>query len=412
MIKVKSRSMVKSKVKAAKPHRAASGSPAPAHAALHTGVHTNLPDDVGAVLTINLDALIANYRKLTKMSGRAECAAVVKANAYGIGDREVVRALVKQGCKTLFVANLKEATRARRTSRKPDIYVLDGFHPDSKELYLKHRLRPVLNSLDDIKAWSAFANSVGTAPEAAIHLDTGMNRLGLPEYEIRELSNNPQYFEHFEPALIMSHFACADDPTHPMNRLQKSLFDQYCQRFPGIRLSMANSAGVTLGTDFHYDMTRVGLALYGGEPSLKSWLDLKPVVTLHARILQIHEVPAGETIGYGATHTFTRPSRIATLSAGYADGIFRILGSSLAQSPSYGHFKGQKLAILGRISMDLITCDITGLDAGKCRTGDWIELIGPDNTVNDIARRARTNAYEVLTALGPRYHRIYTQGKS
>ena len=414
---------------------------------LSSRVSFDVPDNVSAVLHINLDSMVANYRMMQKLSGEAECAAVVKANAYGIGDREVVRALVKQGCQTFFVANLQEAIRVRRTSRKPVIYVLDGFHPMSEDAYVKHRLRPVLNCLDDVRAWNDFAKSLGSKslgskspgsksqgsksgeaksqgvkssasklkgyiPSAALQLDTGMNRLGLPDYEITSLASNPDYMEHFDLALILSHLACADDPTHPLNRLQKSLFDHYLDKLPKIRSSLANSAGVTLGAEYHCELTRPGIALYGGEPSMTILLGLKPVVSLYARILQIHDAKEGESVGYGASHTLTKPKRIATLSAGYADGIFRILGSSLSDGPSFACFRGQQVPILGRISMDLITCDFTDIAPDECAKGDWVELIGKTNTVNDVAKRARTSAYEILTALGPRYHRIYTQGKS
>ena len=411
MAKVKTKGTRKATTKATtKPAKSARGSDI-VHKDMSAPLSADPGSNIGAVLTIDLDALIANYRKLKKLSGKAECAAVVKANAYGLGDSEVVRALVRVGCKTIFVANLKEAIGARRTSRKPTIYVLDGFHGDASALYLKHRLSPVLNSLQEAVAWNKLMLSADAQP-AAIHLDTGMNRLGLPETETIELSNNLNLIEHIKPALVMSHLACADDPTHPLNSLQKRLFDRFTINLPKTKLSLANSAGVTLGSDYHYDMTRVGLALYGGEPSLKSWIDVAPVIQLRARILQVHDVEAGETIGYGATHTFTRPSRIATLSAGYADGIFRILGSKLAKSPSFGLCHGQVVPFLGRISMDLITVDVTDMDAKLCQPGEWVELIGASNSINDIAERGRTSPYEVLTSLGPRYHRIYQQGRN
>ncbi len=367
----------------------------------------DVPEDVGAVLTIDLGAVAANYAIMRKLSGKANCAAVVKANAYGLGDREIVRTLVKQGCNTLFVANLKEAIRARRTSRKPDIYVLDGFHPERGPDYLKHKLRPVLNNLAEIRTWNGFAKAENVPAPAAIQLDTGMNRLGLPEYEISALAQNPDDLRHFECALVMSHLACADDPTHPMSAWQKKLFDRYRELLPDAQLSLANSAGIACGKQYHYDMTRPGIALYGGEPCNGISLGLKPVISLMGRILQVHTAETGESVGYGATHTFTRKSRIATVSLGYADGILRILGSSLAKSAPRGRYGAHDLPLIGRISMDLITYDLTDMEAGQCRPGDWIEIIGPTNDINRLADCARTNSYEILTSLGSRPHRIY-----
>ena len=363
--------------------------------------------DVGAVLQIDLTAICDNYQTMQELSGKAECSAVVKADAYGMGDREVVRALVKQGCNSFFTANLKEAIRARRTSKKPDIYVLDGYHHQSSESYIKHRLRPVLNNLAEVRDWNALAKRKNRRLPAAIQLDTGMNRLGLPEYEIKALSENPVDLKYFDCALIMSHLACADDQTHPMNSLQRTLFEQFSARLPETKLSLANSAGIACGKDYHYDLTRSGIALYGGEPTIEQTLGLKPVVTLWAHILQIHDAQPGESVGYGARHTFTRPSRIATVSLGYADGFMRILGSSLAKSAPMALYGNHKLPLIGRVSMDLITYDLTDMGDAPCRTGDWVEIIGRDNSVNTLATAARTNAYEILTSLGSRPHRIY-----
>ena len=343
-------------------------------------------------LSINLEALAANYHFLAEQSAPSECAAVVKANAYGLGLRAVTRALEKAGCKTFFVATLDEGL-ALRTITKRTIYVFAGVTEETKLALAEASLRPVLNSIQQVELW----NSLGPA---ALHLDTGMNRLGLSKKDFLKLSACIANGIVIKPTLILSHLACADEPSNDLNLKQLKKFKALRTTLQSSPRSLSASSGIFLGPRYHFDMVRPGYALYGGNPTKNRPNPMNSVIKLKARILQCREVARGETVGYGATFRSDKKRQIATIAIGYGDGYLR----ALAQT-AYVSIKGILAPVAGRISMDLISVDITGIEGVK--PGDWAEIIGSTISVDDLAKCAGTIGYELLTTLGPRHKRIY-----
>jgi alanine racemase len=366
----------------------------------------------GATLryTIDLGALQRNWRRLADMAAPAEGAAAVKADAYGIGVARAVPALVAAGCRSFFVALPQEGTAIRAVAPEAAVYVLNGFAAETAELYATNDLRPVLNSEEELRDWAAWRSALPepeTAPPAALHIDTGMNRLGLRPEEAERLAGSPLLAEA-GIALVMSHLACADEPGQPLNQAQLKRTERLRALFPGLPLSLANSAGIHHGAAFHFDMVRPGIALYGGfcHPAATS----EPVVTAEARILQVREARAGETIGYGAARRLARDSRIAILGAGYADGYLRAVGDADARPGACVLIAGRRAALLGRVSMDLIAADVTGIPADAVRRGGWAELFGPNIPIDEVAAHAGTIPYELLTGLSRRAERRYAEG--
>ncbi|MGF1620739.1 MAG: alanine racemase [Rhodomicrobiaceae bacterium] len=361
------------------------------------------------VLAVDLDALRRNYRTLAAKAAKAECAAVVKGNGYGLGSLEVAEALIAEECRTFFVATLGEAEKLALSGTLPDsvIYVLDGLPPGSAVDYAARGVRPVLGDLGEIEEWASLCQARDEPLAAALHVDSGMNRLGLKAADQKMLIDKPELLDGVPVSLIMSHLACADVPDHPKNAGQRDRFTQFAAAMPAAPLSLANSAGVFLGPDYHFDVVRPGIALYGGNPYASLANPMEPVVRLYGRILQVGDAAAGETVGYGAMRTLTRPSRYATVAVGYADGYFRALGSSDAAPGAIASLDGQPLPILGRVSMDLIVFDVTDLPHERARRGGFVELIGPNFTVDEMGSLAGSFSYEMLTSLGPRYARIY-----
>jgi len=363
-----------------------------------------------AILTIDLDALTANYRRLRELAAPAECAAVVKADAYGLGMAFAAPALARAGCKTFFVATLGEARALRILLPKAAIYVFAGLMPDTAAIYRAHDLRPVLNSADEVAEWASFCAAQGEKLACAVHLDSGMNRLGLSAAEVESIASARELWHKFTLALVMSHLACADEPRHPKSETQRQSFDRLREQLPWAVASLANSAGILLGRDYVYDLVRPGIALYGGKPSRDGDNPFRPVVHLKGRILQVRTVAPGETVGYGATHTLERRSRVAVVSVGYADGLFRSLSHKPGQQGFVGYIGKHAAPILGRVSMDLITMDVTSVPEPISSRGAWVELIGPNAPAQTLAQHAGTIDYEVLTNLGRRALRRYIGG--
>jgi len=349
-------------------------------------------------LTIDLDAIAENWRRLKAM-GQAECGAVVKADAYGLGMDRVASALAAAGCRHFFVAFAEEALALRGTlGPGPRIFVLSADRRDNPALYATHDLIPVISSDDHFEAWSASGRLEGL-PFLA-QADTGMHRLGVGPAQAPDLLAQPSCLG------LMSHMACADEPDHPLNRRQLDCFRSIVSRAPRLPrhpvFSLASSCGIALGADWHFSLTRPGIALYGGNPTPGRANPMRPVVTLDAAISQILEVPAGETVGYGATFTAGRPSRIATIPVGYADGMSRHLsnrGSAIVA--------GQAVPYAGRVSMDMLALDVTDVPQARLDADATVRLIGPDMPIDDVAAAAGTISYEVLTALGRRFRRRY-----
>ena len=358
-----------------------------------------------ALLTINLDRLISNFKELARRSEPAKTGAVVKADAYGTGVARVAPALAAAGVGTFFVAQAREGEQLRESlshaAPLADIFVFGGVRQETVKILQKSRLIPVLNSLAQADLWAA-SNDGGAALAAALHVDTGMNRLGLEPWEISELHSNPGRLRGLDLKLIMSHLACADTPDHPLNRKQLEAFKEALDLLPPAPASLANSAGILLGTDYHFDITRPGIGLYGGNPRPALPNPLKSVVTLEAPILQMRQVEPGESVGYGASAVIDRPTRIAIVSVGYADGLPRALGNT-----GYFYFSGRKVNIIGRISMDLIAIDVTDIPTAEFQANETIEIIGDHADLDQLAEDAGTISYELLTGLGARYARRY-----
>ena len=358
-----------------------------------------MTDPSDSRLTIDLDALSANYHALRDAASGAEVAPAVKADAYGVGAAIVAHRLWDEGARSFYTARLSEGLALRQSlgDRDATIHVLDGVTPGSAAALEDARLTPTLNSLPQIEAWNSHAR--GGRLAATLHIDTGMNRLGLRLEEARVLLGAMDRLKHVEITQVMSHLACANTPDHPLNVKQLERFHEATTLFQHARRSLANSAGIFLGGAYCFDQVRPGISLYGGGPRDVPDARLKAVVTLEAPILQTRNVPRGESIGYGATYIATDNTRIAIVAAGYADGVPRA-----AHPRGAVWFDGQRRPMLGRVSMDLIAVDITDCDAA--RPGAMVQIIGPDLPVDDAAAAAGTTAYELLTRIAPRARRI------
>jgi alanine racemase len=362
--------------------------------------------ETGGTLTVDLGAIEANWRALAHQLLTVECSAVVKANAYGLGLEPVTATLALAGCKTFFVADIAEARRVRSRAAEATIYVLDGFTPDWGDAFIEINARPVINSTTELAEWDAFVAARSWQGGAALHVDTGINRLGIAIDEAAALAPRTQNENH-GIALLMSHLACAENPNHPLNATQINVFRELHMLYPGIPASLANSSGIFLGSSTHYDLARPGAALYGVNPTPGHPNPQKNVVELTGRILQIRVVDRDQTVGYGATWTAKRPTRIAVVALGYADGLLRA-GSGTDERPGGNAIvAGKRCPIVGRISMDLICIDVTALAEGTAHRGDPATLIGPDLPIDEVAASAGTIGYEILTRLGPRCHLVY-----
>lgn len=381
--------------------------------AAHGGADPRL---AGGRLTVDLAALADNYRQLARRAAPAGVAGVVKADAYGLGVEQAAPALWRAGCRTFFVALPEEGVALRAALPEAEIFVLNGlFGPEAAPAYGAHRLTPVLGSQADISCWEAFGWD-GDAPRpCAIHVDTGMNRLGLTPDEAISFAGENALTRAVTPRLLMSHLACADEPGHPLNRRQTESFQAVRQAFADVESSLSNSAGTFLGPDFAFDLVRPGIALYGGRPVNGTDNPMKPVVTAEARVVQVRHARAGETVSYGAHETLSRDTAIAIASVGYADGYHR--AGSAAGVPlrrasatgAQGFVHGRRVPLLGRITMDLTMFDVTDI-GDEVAHGDWIELFGANILVDEAASAAGTIAYELLTSLGDRYDRRYLGG--
>jgi alanine racemase len=360
----------------------------------------------GGILTVDLSAIEANWRALSRRATPSECGAVIKADGYGCGIERVAHRLFRAGCRTFFVADLAEAKATRNAASESAIYVLSGLMPKSASTFAELRARPVIGSLVELAEWDAFCNTNQWRGGAALHVDTGMNRLGISANEAAALAPRIRSENH-GITLLMSHFACSELPEHPLNDRQIKLFREVRMLYRGIPSSLANSSGIFLGNAAHCDMVRPGVALYGVNPTPGKSNPMRPVIELQARILQVRGVTRGETIGYDAQWTAKRATRVAVVAVGYADGFMRAASSTDETPGGSVIVAGQRCPIAGRISMDLLTIDITDLPDNAVRRGDLATLIGHEISVDDLASAAGTIGYEVLTSLGKRYHRVY-----
>lgn len=351
---------------------------------------------------VDLGALVANWHELARRAAPSRTSAVVKANAYGLGVAPVVGALAAAGCTEFFVAGLDEAVTLRALQPRATVYALGGLPDGGTRLCVANAIVPVLNTAAEVSAW---AREAGGAP-AALQVDTGMTRSGLGAAEIESLRADGEALQRVNVALVLSHYARADERGHPMNELQLRRFHALRARLPPAPTSLANSAGVLLGRDFHGDVVRPGIALYGGHPCAdESANPMQEVVRLQARVLQLRDVLEPDvTVGYGATYHVRPPARLATVGAGYADGYLRALGGR-----GIAIAAGRRVPVVGRVSMDLVTLDVTSLPAGALAVGDYVDLIGGGMPLDAVARLAGTVGYELLTRLSSRAERHYTR---
>ena len=362
--------------------------------------------EAGGILTVDLSAIEANWRALGRRIMPSECAAVIKADAYGCGIEPVAARLSRAGCKTFFVADLLEARRARSAAPDAAIYVLNGLLPGTAPTFADLRARPVIGSMVELAEWDAFCSAQRWQGGAALHVDTGMNRLGITASEAAALAPRIRSENH-GITLLMSHLACAEEQDHPLNERQINLFREVRILYRRITSSLSNSSGIFLGNSAHCDMARPGVALYGVNPTPGRSNPMRPVIELEARIAQVRIVQKGETVGYNAGWTAKRTSRLAVVAVGYADGYLRAASASDEAPGADAIVAGKRCPIAGRVSMDLIEIDITDLPDNSARRGDLAKLIGDEISVDDVASAAGTIGYEVLTSLGRRYHRVY-----
>lgn len=370
----------------------------------HTAAAGVAKELAGAVLTIDLDAIRDNYRTLKRQLGGVECAGVVKADGYGLGAPAIAAALHAEGCRSFFIAHIEEAIRLRAALGDGDrLYVLNGLPPGAESACAEAGVTPVLNSLAQIEAWAGLAARRGRQLACALQVDSGMSRMGLSPSETERLAASPALLQALQVDLVMSHLACADEPDHPANLLQREAFDRLRRLLPEAPASLANSSGIFLGGGFHYDLARPGAALYGINPTPGRPNPMRQVVRLQAEVVQTREVGDGIGIGYGHAARARAGMRLATISIGYADGWPRCASGA-------AFYRGVRLPFAGRVSMDTVILDITPLPAGALQPGHLVDLFCPEQTVDDVAEIAGTIGYEILTGLGARFHRRYVRG--
>lgn len=363
----------------------------------------------GPLLTIDLGALARNWRRLREEASGAECAAAVKADAYGIGIGEAARPLWDTGCRTFFVAHLSEGIRLRGLLPSATIYVLNGLAPESEATLAGNDLRPVLGSREDVSAWAAFCREAGQLRPAALHVDTGINRLGIPTPEVAAVVASPDLAE-FRPTLLMSHFASSEIADDPTNAEQIACFAAARSAFPDLPASLANSSGIFLPEGPNYAMVRPGYALYGGNPRPGLRNPMEPVVRLEASVIQVRDVDRGARVGYGGRWTAPGPRRLATLSIGYADGVPRAASGRAGHEGGAALVAGHLCPFVGTVSMDLIVIDATGVPDGAVGRGSPAVIIGDALDLDTVAARAGTVGYEILTNLSRRAERRYVNG--
>lgn len=360
------------------------------------------------ILTIDLSAILANWCCINnQLGGHASAAAVIKANAYGLGAEQVGPMLYGAGCREFFVATFEEALAAREYL-EPDarIYVLGGVRPGAERMFVQHALSPVLHTAEDIRRWVAIVKETTLPPPCAVKINTGMTRLGLEVQEWLAFLTAADDLQALSPALVMSHLACAEEPDHPLNHQQLHQFQTVVAAtrplLPAARFSLANSSGVYLGDAWHFDLVRPGAALYGINPQPSKPSPLKPVVHLALPVLQVRELRSNVSIGYGASAQASAPTRLAVAAGGYADGLHRTIGRA-----GFGMIDQHRVPVVGRISMDATIFDVS---AANLEDEDkMIVVLNNELTVDGWTERTGALGYDILTSLGYRYQRRYVK---
>lgn len=363
-------------------------------------------------LTIDLGALSENYHSMAERSGSARTAAVVKADGYGLGIEDCGSTLYHAGARDFFVATVSEGVTLRPHAPEARIFVLSGIWEGQEKQVFDNALVPVIASEEQLSFWTRAVSERGEHP-CAVHVDTGFNRLGLPLDDALFLASDVTRPASFDPVLVLSHLACADNPSDPMNGAQLAAFREVASAFEGVEASLSASAGIALGAAYHFSLTRPGISLYGGEATNGLPNPMRAVATAEARIIQIRDALPGQSVGYGASFKVSRPTRLAIASVGYGDGYHRSLSGSgiplrdMGNGGAYGFVNGHKVPVVGRVTMDMTIFDVSDVPARDIRSGDYIELFGNNVPLDDVARAGGTIGYELLTGLGLRYERRY-----
>lgn len=365
-----------------------------------------LPSSTYSALIVNLQATVENYKRLSNIAGKAECAAVLKADGYGLGAVPIALRLYENGCRTFFVAYVDEGIQLRQAfiqnSIDVDIFILNGLLPGLESTFTDYNLVPTLTDMDQISRWQRYCRMVGRKLPASLHIDTGMARTGLPGKEIQSLLDS-QLLNDIDIRLILSQmvYSHGEDPVY--SAFQRQRFESALRQLPKAPASLAKSGAIFLGEDYHYQMVRPGVGLHGINPTTDLENPLLPVVSLWAKVYQVQDVVCGQTIGYSQTFEVKAPMKIATITLGYADGYPWALTNK-----GHVYFGDYKAPIVGRISMDLMTADVTHVPEALVHNGAWAQIIGQEMTIDKIAQAAKTVPYEVLLGLGKRFQRIYT----
>lgn len=361
-----------------------------------------LPPHISSVLEVDTQLIARNYRILSQLVPHGVCGAVVKADAYGFGIKAVAPVLMQTGCQNFFVAHISEGIFLRSLLRHQNIYIFSGLLPQTEGYFVEHSLVPILNDFEMLKNWTRESEKLGRKLPCALHIDTGMRRNGFDRLDLENLLNAPELLKALDVHFIMSHLVSSHDPHDPLNKQQKELFDSIKQHFPQIKGSFADTGGIYLGPSFHYDFIRTGKGLFGLYTPPEGYEPLHPCLRFLARILQIRTAHKGETVGYGATHTLTRDSKLATLGVGFADGYDLRLSNR-----AYALFQQLKAPVVGRISMDYTVIDVTDIPESLCYVGGWAELVNQEMSLDSLAQSIGTLSRELSTGFTSRVSRIY-----
>lgn len=361
-----------------------------------------LPSHITSVLEIDTKAIGHNYRVLQSMLPHSTCAAVLKANAYGFGTKAIAPILLQENCQHFFVAHLEEGLFLRNLLKRPNIYVFSGLLPRTADLFIENNLTPILNDFGMLKEWTFEAKKRGKKLPCSLHFDTGMRRNGFDGEDLNQLFENIALLEAVETQFIMSHLVSSHTPQDPINAQQRELFENLRKQFPQVKASLADTGGIYLGSSFHYNLARVGKGLFGLYTPPKDTPSLQPCIKLLGRILQIRTAHKGESVGYGATRTLARESKLATLGVGFADGYDRRLSNKACVE-----IQGFKASVVGRISMDYTVVDVTDIPESLCYVGSWAELVNENLTLDHLGGSIDTISRELSTGFGERLHRVY-----
>ncbi len=355
-----------------------------------------------SLLEVDISRVVANYRKMSSLTN-SQIAAVIKANAYGLGAKQVAAGLYKAGCRDFCLAYIDEVVEVRTHIKGARIYLFNSIDSQEYDYVVKYKIIPVLNTWGEIAGWSSHARKIAKKLPCIIHLETGMGRVGIQEGEVRKLIDSGLLVS-LDVKYIMSHLACADEPNHILNQQQLRQMHKLAGLFPQIKITFANSAGLLLGKEYHFDQVRVGCALYGVNPVSVNPTPVIPVAVLKAYVLCVRTLEHDITISYGATHLARKGAKIATLACGYADGYSRALSNKVE-----GYYAGYRVPIIGVVTMDMVMADVSHVPDHLLDNMTYIELMGDNITVDELAERAKTIGYEILTSLGHRFKRIYIE---